>query len=76
STDPLHRKLCYLSFVNRKRADVELAKSLRPKFGSDPVPILGNWTPGMARYHGLIRGKGVWEMLIGQGFTVYLVYEY
>ncbi|KAI7833783.1 hypothetical protein BX661DRAFT_168909 [Kickxella alabastrina] len=58
STDPLHPKLCYVSFVNRKRADVELTKSLRPKFGSDPVPILGNWTPGMAHYHEPIRGKG------------------
>ncbi|KAJ1896193.1 hypothetical protein LPJ66_004138 [Kickxella alabastrina] len=35
STDPLHCKLRYLSFVNGKHADVELAKS-----GPDPVLIL------------------------------------
>ncbi|KAI7829897.1 hypothetical protein BX661DRAFT_170264 [Kickxella alabastrina] len=42
STDPLHRKLHHLSFVNRKRTDVELAKSLRAKFEPGPVLILGN----------------------------------
>ncbi|KAJ1946513.1 hypothetical protein GGF37_001119 [Kickxella alabastrina] len=30
----------------------------------------------MARYHEPIRGKGLQEMLIGQGFTVYLIDEY
>ncbi|KAI7835107.1 hypothetical protein BX661DRAFT_211552 [Kickxella alabastrina] len=44
STDSLHRKFHYLSFVNRKRADVKLAKSLHAKFEPDPVLILGNWT--------------------------------
>ncbi|KAI7835202.1 hypothetical protein BX661DRAFT_131433, partial [Kickxella alabastrina] len=76
STDSLHRKLHYLSFVNRKRADVKLAKSLHAKFGPDPVLILDNWAPGMARYHEPIRGKGVREMLIGQRFIVYLIDEY
>ncbi|KAI7819652.1 hypothetical protein BX661DRAFT_130575, partial [Kickxella alabastrina] len=69
-------KLRYFSFVNRRRTDVELAKSLRAKFEPDPVLIIGNWTPGMARYHEPIRGKGLQEMLIGQGFTVCLIDEY
>ncbi|KAJ1900988.1 hypothetical protein LPJ66_001093 [Kickxella alabastrina] len=71
STDPLHRKLRYLSFVNKKRADVKLAKS-----GSDPVLIIGNWTPGITRFHEPIRGKGLREMLISQGFIVYLIDKY
>ncbi|KAI7830912.1 hypothetical protein BX661DRAFT_170107 [Kickxella alabastrina] len=61
STDPLHRKLHYLSSVNRKCADVKLAKSLRAKFGPDPGPIIGNWTPGMTRHHVSIRGKRLRE---------------
>ncbi|KAI7818552.1 hypothetical protein BX661DRAFT_131749, partial [Kickxella alabastrina] len=69
-------KLRYLFFVNRKRADVELAKSLRAKFGPDPVLILGNWIPSMTCHRESIRGKGLQEMLIGQGSTVYLIDEY
>ncbi|KAI7820233.1 hypothetical protein BX661DRAFT_126621, partial [Kickxella alabastrina] len=46
---------------------------LRAKFGPDTVLILGNWTPGMTRYHEPIRGKGLRKMPIGQGFTVYLI---
>ncbi|KAJ1938319.1 hypothetical protein GGF37_004854, partial [Kickxella alabastrina] len=76
SNDPLHCKLRYLFFVNRKRADVELAKSLRAKFGPDPVLILGNWIPSMTCHRESIRGKGLQEMLIGQGSTVYLIDEY
>ncbi|KAI7829888.1 hypothetical protein BX661DRAFT_142326 [Kickxella alabastrina] len=30
----------------------------------------------MTRHHEPIRGKGLQEMLIGQGFTVYLIDEY
>ncbi|KAI7827265.1 hypothetical protein BX661DRAFT_143483, partial [Kickxella alabastrina] len=62
--------------VNRNRADVELSKSLRAKFGPNPVLILNNWTLGMTRYHEPISGKGLREILIGQGFTVYLIDEY
>ncbi|KAI7833907.1 hypothetical protein BX661DRAFT_140313, partial [Kickxella alabastrina] len=60
SNDPLHRKLRYLFFVNRKRADVELAKS-----GPDPVLIFSNWIPSMTCHRESIRGKGLQEMLIG-----------
>ncbi|KAJ2701518.1 hypothetical protein FB645_004620, partial [Coemansia sp. IMI 203386] len=73
---PLHRKLRLNAFINAKRADARLACTLRKKFGSDAVLIIGNWSAPRSRFHEPIRGVGMRRMLRQQGFEVYLLDQY
>ncbi|KAJ2695387.1 hypothetical protein H4R19_005846, partial [Coemansia spiralis] len=73
---PLHRKLCLSAYINKKRTDEWLVGELCQWFGQDVVLVIGNWSALMARFHEPQRGKGLRQMLVKQGFKVYLVDEF
>ncbi|KAJ2708583.1 hypothetical protein H4R19_004679 [Coemansia spiralis] len=73
---PLHRKLRLSAYINKKHTDEWLVGELCQWFGQDVVLVIGNWSALMARFHEPQRGKGLRQMLVKQGFKVYLVDEF
>lgn len=70
------RKMRFSDHIYYKQNDCHLVRSLKQKFGSDAVLILGNWSAPTTKFHEPIRNKGLVNMLQKNGFTVLFIDEF
>ncbi|KAJ2802197.1 hypothetical protein H4R21_002510 [Coemansia helicoidea] len=73
---PLHRKLQLLAYIYTERANAQLVRRLRNKFGDNMVAIMGDWSAPHQPFQEPIRGKGMRAMLRRHGIPVYLINEH
>ncbi|KAI7897313.1 uncharacterized protein EV154DRAFT_573155 [Mucor mucedo] len=70
------RKLRLATYFNKQRADMQLIKSLKQKFGKDAIFVLRNWSAPNARYHEPIRGIGLRRLLLRNHLSLLLIDEF
>jgi hypothetical protein len=74
--EEIFRKYKWYGYINRQRADSNLIKEIKKKFGEKPTIVYGDWSIGQQMKHMISTPNMRLKRKVGESFKIYTIDEY
>ena len=72
----IFRKYKWYTYINKKKAEAELIREIKKKFGKNVIIIYGDWSVGRQMKNMISTPNIGLKRKLGEHFTIYSIDEY